>query len=847
MSGKSSTFAVIDLNRAVRGPTSPNKSPDALWLALDKLMKHDCQVVSVDNLRGRFQATIQFDSVGECLEAVGEFARASFSASRLTLPARIGIATGESSDQTRAQDHPAYRRARWLSGLASEPAILVSDVTAFLSRDLDLHPYGIEEYGNFYSVEVGESATVYCLIHPQIASPRKRGDDSLRHNVPDLDLFFLGRIEELEAITGLLERRQRVVSLIGVSGVGKTTIARRIGWGMAESYPDGVKYADLSRAKDRHDILVKIFKSIDLPIDHLPRISLELLRRHFGDRRHLLILDGCDHVAKHLAPIVSALLETKHVQILTTSVRPLDLSEDPPFRVEDFPLPPASGINTIAELQKIDACALLIDGILRYRQGLPPSDADVPEIVELVRAVFGNPFAIYLASRRLRTQTLREIINSNKDVKWQSHERNPAVQLTFESFDKTAQNALEHAAMFVDPWPRNNLAEMMEIAAADLTQVLRDLELSGLITEIANELERSLYVLNPHFRNEILLALSLDGRLDQFREKHFFFFRNHFSGQFDQLDGPNQRIYLDLMDQARGDLEASHRFVIETNDDPAFFILSMQDNWFFWYKRNRLMTVISLAETALAKYCKGNEVAQVRFLSLQAIFLTKVGRAGEAIPLLERAVSLLRRLKEPMLKSQVLVNLAMAYRAEEMPQKAIDAYEKARALSDRLDKKGLSASICAGLVSALIDIKDLSQAERALGELEQLISDSEDPYDAWNFQLGSAEYWCERGDTRKARVCAALALKAARAIGDVTMTGKVLLWASQIEFQAGDTHKSAIYLGGCLCHLNSGEHAPLKVNLTKISNLNALLLNKIGAETLNRLKMQGYIDVDSLV
>lgn len=837
-SHKTSTFVVMDFNEEFAWPPKPRKRGNHLSLALEKLLEGPCRLAVVTRESERLQLALEFDSIFFCIEGVGAFARLACKTNRLCLPAHIGIATGEARVDIRPEHHPALHEAKWMASLVPEPAIFVAETTAMLARNLTLHPYGLEEYGDFYNVTLGETYRLFVLTHPQLPEFSKVDDERPRHNIPWQTDFFIGREEEVDQVIHLVDSH-RTASLVGGSGVGKSLLAKRIGLELLDRLRDGVKYVDLAGAGDRQTVLARIFRSIGLPVQDVPGLNLDLLRKHFCQRSHLVILDGCDSCASLLSPIIDALLESRQVRLITTSILPLPATGLRPFLIEDLPIPHRA--NSIQELEGTDSSALFIDGIRRYRQGFPPEDSEVAAIVEICRRTNGNPLAIQLIARRLRHESLGQILDSLTEPTAKGGILNPAVASTLARLDARSREAIEHAAMFVDPWGPEELSEMQDVPARSLVDTLEGLLQLGIVETVEFRSSKPRFRLNPHFREATRTALHAEGRLEELREKHFLSFYSRVRDSIREISGENQRRHLDRLDSMRHDFEEALRYLIECRPDPSDFDEAMRASWPYWYKRNRLRSVISLASHALENCAPDDKVFQARLMMLQGIFLTKAGDSLEAVEKLETALVLALGTTDTKLKGQVLNNLGIAYWSDAQPEKALESYRGSITHAKKAEAKALEFAATAGACSAMIECGVLREAELMLKRMRSLSEGSQDGFDQWNCAIVTAELFCEMQEPHEADVHVNEAIDVAQHVGDVSMISRSLMWKARILYELRQPEEAARTLGLCLCLMARGEHGFNKANSARLIELEMRLARALSPAKLADLRIQGAL------
>ncbi|MFJ8299877.1 ATP-binding protein [Streptomyces sp. NPDC094447] len=166
-----------------------------------------------------------------------------------------------------------------------------------------------------------------------------------RSNLPAELNRFVGRTTEQAALTALLGT-SRLVTVVGVGGVGKTRLALRTAADVQKRYGDGVRLAGLASLRDPALIEYALVEALDLT-DHTPRPPREVLLEHLAERRTLLVVDGFEHLVEHCAPLVRELLEhAPGLTVLATGRRPLRVSGEAVFALA--PLSEAEAVELLA-------------------------------------------------------------------------------------------------------------------------------------------------------------------------------------------------------------------------------------------------------------------------------------------------------------------------------------------------------------------------------------------------------------------------------------------------------------------------------------------------------------------
>ena len=221
-------------------------------------------------------------------------------------------------------------------------------------------------------------------------------------SAPNETTRLVGRERDLDAIVGLV-RRERLVTLTGPGGVGKTRLAMRVARELWQDVPDGVFVVELAPVGDAGAFRAAVAAALDVhPRQHL---SLEdSLVEYLRDRRTLLVLDNCEHLLAATAPMVERLLSwCPDLNVLATSRSPLGIAGEHVWTVAPLAVAPAGADPAAAA----DAAAveLFVERAVAARPGFALDLENVDAVGEIVRGLDGIPLAIELAAARLRAMS----------------------------------------------------------------------------------------------------------------------------------------------------------------------------------------------------------------------------------------------------------------------------------------------------------------------------------------------------------------------------------------------------------------------------------------------------------
>ncbi|MFI6638671.1 ATP-binding protein [Streptomyces sp. NPDC050504] len=213
---------------------------------------------------------------------------------------------------------------------------------------------------------------------------------------------FVGRGTELERLEQSLVRN-RLTTLTGPAGVGKSRLALHAATGDDKSPVPAICWADLSPLPDEGRFVATIGAAVGLA-DHTTGVPLDPLLAYLADKEMLIVLDTCDHLVAACRDLVGRLLEAApRVTVLATSRQPLGVAGE-----QLLPLAPLPCEG--------DALTLFAERAAAASPGLTVSEVrDSTAALRICRRLEGVPLALELAAARavhLSLEVLAELVES---------------------------------------------------------------------------------------------------------------------------------------------------------------------------------------------------------------------------------------------------------------------------------------------------------------------------------------------------------------------------------------------------------------------------------------------------
>jgi predicted ATPase/class 3 adenylate cyclase/DNA-binding CsgD family transcriptional regulator len=694
VSGLLPTGTVTLLYAAVEGSTRLwETQPDEMSAAVARLNRAVSDIITAhDGVRPVEQGegdsfVAAFARASDAVAAALEIQRAPLAPIRL----RIGVHTGEI--QLRDEGNyigPTINRTARLRGLAHGGQTVLSGVTEALVVDrLPLDSW-LTDLGTHPLRDLPRPERVVQLCHRDLANefpPLRTLKAAAASHLPVQLTSFVGRDTELPQLRELLGQN-RVVTLTGAGGVGKTRLAIQVAAAMAGEFSDGVWYVDLAPITDPELVAVTVARALGLP-DQPGRSTIDTLLRFIRDRQMLVVLDNCEHLLDASAELVVAVLSgAAKLTLLATSREAIGVAGEVSWRVPSL---------TLTD----EAVELFTDRARHARPGFAVSDDNAATVGEICARLDGMPLAIELAAARVRALSLTEILDSLHDrfrlltggartaVRRQQTLR-ASVDWSHALLTEPERVLFRRLAAFLGGFDLDAAQAVAGSGEVERFQVLDQLTLlvdkSLVVAESSSG--RTRYRLLETVRQYALEKLGESGEADAVRARH----RDHYTSIAAVLDAPAGRDYEERLEQAEieiDNLRAAFGWSRENSDIELALALasSLQP---LWQARGRVREGRTWFDAAMAdldtQHTGVAAAVRARALADSAALGLWVG-AADSPDQAQQALAIARELDDPAMLARALTAcgfIASYFDAEAARSWLAEAIGLARKVGDRL-------------------------------------------------------------------------------------------------------------------------------------------------------------------
>jgi predicted ATPase/DNA-binding SARP family transcriptional activator len=407
------------------------------------------------------------------------------------------------------------------------------------------------------------------LLQPPVAARR-----SVIRQVPAESTRLVGRADEL----GLLAVRlkiDRLITLTGPGGVGKTRIAMRLAGDLWNEFDGEVFVAELAPVSDPGSTVSAIATAVD--VQQRQHLSIEdTLVDFLRARRALLVLDNCEHLRGTIASLSERLLNwCPDVTILATSREVLGLPGEQVWPIRPLATPDEGSAPAIAA--EAPAARLFVERAIAARPGFALGPDNVGDVVEIVRHLDGLPLAIELAAARIRAMSpaaLAEGLNKGFDLL-------AGAQASMIPRHRTVQDLVKWSHDLLAPDEQHLFARLCVFAGSFGLDAVEEvcagqhLDRSGVSLLLANLVDKSMVQLIddnlPRYR--LLETLRDYGRdrlgkaeRDLVRSRHAAWYLEVAERCGRSLASPDEASAVKMLDRDFDNLRAAHLWSIEQTD-----------------------------------------------------------------------------------------------------------------------------------------------------------------------------------------------------------------------------------------------------------------------------------------
>ncbi len=620
---------------------------------------------------------------------------------------------------------------------------------------------------------------------------------------------LIGREKDIEKVTALhAQGGQRLITLTGPSGVGKTRLATAVAERIDQDLDGQAAFVPLEDVTEAGGVLPRIAWAVGADLAEASPVTA--LSDILGEGRWLLVLDNLDRLMS-AGPDIAALLGCNPgVSVLATSTTVLGVRAERIYPVRPLPVPEEVAVSDLPELLRSPAAHLFLDRARAVRPDISLTDDQVPVVAEICRRLEGVPLAIELAAARLRLldpdAVLRRLARSldtlgtgMADLPERQRTLRAAVEWSFDMLGEDERYLAEVLSVFSGGWSVEAAAHVAGLGddqTLELTEALADHSLLHL--EGAPEAPRTRMLNTVRAYAAERLAARAD--VDDVRRRHAEYFRAIAESSDEALRGFQQGSCAALLARESENIAAAVRWHLAHDPEPLPRLLRVLLPFrVLWPFLGLGDTIISEARSWVAELLAHVEDLptddRVAVLTASLVSALEGGDIKTARSTCERLALLVDEVEDPYLEALTHLLTTWFFVLVRDWEAARPALTTAQARLRDLDEPLWTAlaAITAGPVEA--EFADHDAARRHTLEALRLAGRFDNPWLMTVSRVGLARWALTRGELGEARDLLAQALDLVEPGPSIHCLCMVLESSAALALAVGDGERAALQTG----------------------------------------------------
>jgi predicted ATPase/DNA-binding SARP family transcriptional activator len=478
---------------------------------------------------------------------------------------------------------------------------------------------------------------------------------------------LIGRASELRELRDLLAE-QRLITLGGPPGSGKTRLAVELGRIALGTFPDGAWFVPLAPIQDEGLVADAVARALDL--SEKPGSPMSgVVTQHLATRRLLLIFDNFEHLLGAASLVAHWLAAAPDIHVLATSREPLHLSGEWEFEVPPLRVP--SDAND-PRAREVEAVQLFAERARAVDTSFDMDAQTLRDVVRICRRLDGLPLAVELAAARAKAlpvasiltrleQSMELLTHGARDIPERHHSLRAAISWSHDLLSPEEKVFFRRLAAFRGGWSLDaadavTAADELGQTALDLTTSLLDKSLVRRHTDARSEPQYEMLEVIREFALERLRAA---GENERTTERHASWFLDLAERAAPMLTGVERGQWLDLLERELDNLRTALRWAVDHRNVELGMRLAAAV-WRFWQIRAHMSEGRQVLAELLQLDAEVDPAIRARALSAAGSLAYWQNDGRPCMDLYEASLEIRRRLGDPAEVASGLYDLGHA-------------------------------------------------------------------------------------------------------------------------------------------------------------------------------------------
>jgi non-specific serine/threonine protein kinase len=357
-------------------------------------------------------------------------------------------------------------------------------------------------------------------------------------NLPIALTSFIGREKEVERIQERLSRH-RLVTLIGVGGIGKTRLSQQVANRLIDDYANGVWLVEFAALNDPTLVPQSVATVFDIQQGANSNDPIETIIHFLSAKTLLLILDNCEHLLDACAGLADTLLKNcPNLKILATSREALGIIGEALYRVPSLTIPEGRRIETLEKLNGYESIRLFDERAQLVQMDFALTKENATSVTQICSRLDGIPLAIELAAVHIQTLSAEQmakqldqcfhVLTGGSRTALPKHQTLQAsIDWSWQLLDHSEQTLLRRLSVFAGGFILEAVEQVCTGGPIELRQVpevLSQLVQKSLIVQNQPSGHEERFLLLETIRQYAREKLIEAGESEQLRNRHLDFF-----------------------------------------------------------------------------------------------------------------------------------------------------------------------------------------------------------------------------------------------------------------------------------------------------------------------------------
>ena len=441
--------------------------------------------------------------------------------------------------------------------------------------------------------------------------PPLRSLESRMNTLPAQLTSFLGREAELGELRELLSAN-RLVTLTGPGGTGKTRLAIATASASIDDFRDGAAWVPLAPITDADLVPAAIANGLAVRDEGVHDL-LDMLADRIGPSELLLVLDNFEHVLASASFVGQLLARCSGLSVLATSRGVLHVAGEREYAVRPLAVPYPGRLPPPDELARTESVALFVERARAVKPDFALSAENAGAVASICARLDGLPLAIELAAARIRLlspaaiagrleQSLGLLAGGARDLPERQQTLRGAIAWSYDLLDALEQAYFRRLAVFAGGWW---LEDAETVGDPDRTLGVDVLEAHGSLVDKSLIRRSDASDEEPRFRMlQVIREYGLErlaqaGELEASQDRLLAVVTERARQAEPELIGREAKRWLDLLETEHDNIRAALRWALAAGQVEEG-LLAAGRLWRFWHQRGHLGEGLSMTRELLA-------------------------------------------------------------------------------------------------------------------------------------------------------------------------------------------------------------------------------------------------------